>query len=47
VGTVQGIGASSSGLVAGIIVDHFGYHAAFLAAGVVALVALTLLMVAR
>jgi hypothetical protein len=31
------------GLVAGIIVDHLGYHAAFLAARGVALVALTLL----
>jgi len=33
VATVQGIGASSSGLAAGIIVDHLGYGAAFLAAG--------------
>jgi MFS family permease len=28
--TVQGIGASLSGLAAGEIVDHFGYSAAFL-----------------
>jgi MFS family permease len=46
VGTVQGIGASSSGLVAGIIVDHLGYSAAFLTAGGVASVALTLLVIA-
>ena len=46
IGTAQGIGASSSGLVAGIIVDHLGYSAAFLTAGGVALVALTLLVIA-
>lgn len=40
VGTIQGIGASSSGLVAGLIVDHFGYNAAFLIAAGVAAVAL-------
>ena len=39
IATVQGIGASLSGLAAGVIVDHFGYSAAFLAAGAVALVA--------
>jgi MFS family permease len=39
IATVQGIGASLSGLAAGIIVDHFGYSAAFLAAGCAALVA--------
>jgi MFS family permease len=33
VATVQGIGASLSGLVAGIIVDHVGYSAAFLTSG--------------
>ena len=33
IATVQGIGASLSGLAAGVIVDHFGYSAAFLAAG--------------
>jgi sugar phosphate permease len=27
---MQGIGASTSGLVAGLIVDQFGYSAAFL-----------------
>jgi MFS family permease len=33
VATAQGIGASLSGLAAGIIVDHFGYPAAFLTSG--------------
>jgi predicted MFS family arabinose efflux permease len=40
IATVQGIGAASSGLAAGVLVDHFGYSAAFLAAGTAALVAL-------
>jgi MFS family permease len=40
IATVQGIGASLSGLAAGVIVDHFGYSAAFLSAGGAALVAL-------
>jgi MFS family permease len=40
IATVQGIGASLSGLVAGEIVDHFGYSAAFGTLGMVALVAL-------
>jgi len=40
IATVQGIGASLSGLAAGVIVDHFGYSAAFLAAGGAAFVAL-------
>ena len=39
VATVQGIGASVSGLVAGIIVDHAGYSAAFLSLGAAAAVA--------
>jgi MFS family permease len=39
VATVQGIGASLSGLAAGEIVDHFGYSAAFLTLGAAALVA--------
>ena len=39
IATVQGIGASLSGLAAGVIVDHFRYSPAFLAAGAVALVA--------
>jgi len=40
VATFQGIGASLSGLVAGEIVDHFGYSAAFVTLGIAALVAL-------
>jgi predicted MFS family arabinose efflux permease len=40
IATVQGIGASLSGLAAGEIVDHFGYSAAFLTLGGAALVAL-------
>ena len=40
IATVQGIGASLSGLAAGVIVDRFGYNAAFLAAGSAALVAI-------
>ena len=44
VGTAQGIGASSSGLVAGVVVDHFGYSAAFLTSGAMAAVALTVLV---
>jgi MFS family permease len=40
VGTAHGIGAASSGLAAGLIVDHFGYSAAFMAASAVAATAL-------
>ncbi len=40
VATVQGVGASLSGLAAGVIVDRFGYSAAFLAAGAAAFAAL-------
>ena len=40
IATVQGIGASLSGLFAGEIVDHLGYGAAFLALGAAALLAL-------
>ena len=43
VATAQGIGASSSGLAAGLIVDHFGYSAAFLTSGAAAAVALAAL----
>lgn len=39
VATVQGIGASLSGLLAGVVVDHFGYTAAFLTLGAVAAIA--------
>jgi MFS family permease len=40
IATVQGIGASLSGLAAGVIVDHLGYGAAFLGAGAAAVLAL-------
>jgi sugar phosphate permease len=40
IATVQGIGASLSGLAAGVIVDRFGYSVAFLAAGAAAFMAL-------
>ena len=40
IATMQGIGASVSGLFAGEIVDHLGYNAAFLALGAAALLAL-------
>jgi MFS family permease len=40
VATVQGIGASLSGLVAGVVVDHFGYAATFLTLGATAAIAL-------
>jgi MFS family permease len=45
IATAQGIGASLSGLAAGVIVDHFGYSAAFLAAGAAAAVALAVFAV--
>jgi MFS family permease len=41
IATVQGIGASLSGLAAGVIVDNFGYSAAFLSAGAAAAAAFT------
>jgi MFS family permease len=40
IATMQGIGASLSGLVAGVIVDHFGYSPAFLTLGAAAGIAL-------
>jgi hypothetical protein len=43
---MQGIGASLSGLAAGVIVDHFGYSAAFLASGAAACPALAALVLA-
>jgi len=46
IATVQGIGASLSGLVAGVIVDHLGYSPAFLALAVVAAVAFAVLAIA-
>jgi len=44
--TLQGIGASLSGLAAGLVVDRFGYEVAFLGAGAVAGIALLVLAVA-
>jgi MFS family permease len=44
VATMQGIGASLSGLSAGLIVDHFGYGIAFLTSGAVAGIALMFLL---
>jgi MFS family permease len=46
VATAQGVGASLSGLAAGVIVDHFGYSAAFLTFGGAACVAVATLVVA-
>ena len=46
VATVQGIGASLSGLAAGILVDHLGYSAVFLTSGAVACAALAALFLA-
>jgi MFS family permease len=46
VATMKGIGAATSGLVAGLIVDHVGYTAAFLTLGAVATVALAVLVLA-
>jgi len=46
VATAQGIGASASGLFAGVVVDHFGYSAAFLTLGAAACVALATLLLA-
>jgi len=46
VATVQGIGASASGLSAGMIVDRFGYSAAFLTSGAAACAALAALFLA-
>ncbi len=46
VATVQGLGASLSGLAAGVIVDHFGYSAVFLTSGAVACAALAALFLA-
>ena len=41
---LQGIGAASSGLIAGVIVDRAGYSAAFVAAAVIAAIALATLV---
>jgi MFS family permease len=44
--TMQGIGASLSGLASGVIVDHFGYSAGFLTLGAAALVAFIVFAIA-
>ncbi len=46
VATAQGIGASLSGLAAGVTVDHFGYPAAFLTSAAVAAIAFAALALA-
>jgi MFS family permease len=46
VATMQGIGASVSGLVAGVIVDHLGYAPAFLSSGAAACIAFIALLFA-
>lgn len=46
VATMQGLGASLSGLAAGVIVDHFGYSAGFLTFGTAACAALAALFLA-
>jgi MFS family permease len=46
VATAQGLGASLSGLAAGIIVDHLGYSATFLTFGAAACTALAVLFLA-
>jgi MFS family permease len=46
VATMQGVGASTSALIAGVIVDRFGYSIGFLTLGVVAAVALATMALA-
>ena len=46
VATAQGIGASSSGLLAGVIVQHAGYSAAFLTSAGIAAIAFSVLALA-
>jgi len=46
IATMQGIGASLSGLASGVLVDDFGYNPAFLTLGVVALAAFGVFAVA-
>jgi MFS family permease len=46
IATLQGIGASSSGLLAGEIVDHLGYSPAFMVSAAIALVAFLVLAIA-
>jgi MFS family permease len=45
--TLQGIGAALSPTVGGLVAERFGYAAAFLALGSIAVVALTLWLLAR
>jgi predicted MFS family arabinose efflux permease len=45
--TLQGIGAALSTTVGGVVAQHFGYSAAFLALGVIAAAALALWLLAR
>jgi MFS family permease len=45
VATAQGIGASLSGLTAGVIVDHYGYAVTFLTLGAIAAVALIVFVI--
>jgi MFS family permease len=44
IATMQGVGAAFSGLAAGVIVDRFGYSAAFLSAAAAAAIALLALL---
>jgi MFS family permease len=46
IATMQGIGASLSGLASGIIVDTFGYSAGFLSLGAVAALGLVVFAIA-
>jgi MFS family permease len=46
VATLQGIGASVSGLAIGLVVDHFGYSPGFLCAGAAAAAAFALVFLA-
>jgi MFS family permease len=46
IATMQGVGASLSGLASGIVVDRFGYSAGFLVLSAAALVAVVVFVVA-
>jgi predicted MFS family arabinose efflux permease len=43
---MQGVGAALSGLASGLVVDRYGYNAAFALSGVMALAALAVLIFA-
>jgi MFS family permease len=47
IATVQGIGASLSGMAAGEIVDHYGYAVTFLTLGAAAAIALTVFAICQ